>query len=170
MAFLAGALALGGLVLSGAGISEQAKAGRRAAKESQQIARENARIARENAVIAAQKAELQVKGLTRQAFERFGTQKAIIGASGVTRAGSPEDVIREGFISTAEDIMTTRMLGAEAGREFLQRGREFGAQARQFGAQARATRRLAPFQIGATLLTGGASILESLPQKTITRI
>jgi hypothetical protein len=178
--FVSAALSVGSLILGGIGLfgqsDAQKAAGRAAAaageanKEINQrkarISRENARIARENAVIAKDRAELEVGDISRAGKALESTQRAVIGASGVTTAGSAGDVIREGKRTTAQDIMITRMLGEDTAKGFLQESEQFEAESDLFklaGATAlsegRSAQRLANRQAGATLLTGGARIL-----------
>jgi hypothetical protein len=142
--------------------------------ESVETTRANQRIARQNVVRTRQRTRAAVKDIKEAGRELRSTQRAIIGASGVKQVGSPTDIIQEGRRATAEDVMTTRLLGRQAAKDFLreatQKGRisarqfgteitQLGAQARQFGAQAGAARRLAPFEIGTTLISGGADLL-----------
>jgi hypothetical protein len=166
MGIFTGLLTLGGLALGAKGQSEAAKAQARSEEEAANIATVNAAIARQNAAIAKSRAGLQIKDIALSARALRSTQKAVIGASGVTREGSPQDIIREGRQATAEDIMTTRFLGADEARKFIQRGTEIEAEAGQLRSQAASRRRLQPFQTGATLLTGGASVLKEFQTKT----
>lgn len=135
-------------------------------KIKREVALANARIARENAVVAKQRAEITVRGIQREGRQLESAQRAVIGASGVTTAGSAGDIISEGKAVTAEDVMITRMLGEDEARGFLEEGLQFQAEAQIFkiakeqaAGEVRSAGRLAKARSQSTLITGGSKLL-----------